>query len=54
MAISLLERKLLDAADFVTHTFPLSKVAEALQTAERDKERLIKVVVTMGTTYDSR
>ena len=47
MAIALLERKDIDAADFVTHTYPLREVSQALQTAERDKEHVIKVIVTM-------
>jgi L-iditol 2-dehydrogenase len=47
MAISLLERKAIDARDFVTHTFPLGRVEEALKTAENDKEKVIKVVVTL-------
>ncbi|HEY9593309.1 MAG TPA: alcohol dehydrogenase catalytic domain-containing protein [Spirochaetia bacterium] len=45
MAISLLERRVIDARDFVTHTFPLSRVQEALTVAEEDKTHVIKVVV---------
>lgn len=45
MAISLLERKAIDAKDFVTHTFPLSRVQEALKVAENDKANVIKVIV---------
>lgn len=40
--------------DFVTHTFPLREVSEALQTAEKDKERVIKVAVTVDATNGSR
>jgi L-iditol 2-dehydrogenase len=47
MAIDLLKRKIIDANDFVTHTFPLSQVAEALHVAETDKEHVIKVVILM-------
>ncbi len=47
MAISLLERRQIDAADFITHTFPFSRVADALRQAEEDKEHVIKVVVSM-------
>jgi L-iditol 2-dehydrogenase len=47
MAISLLERKAIDAKDFVTHTFPLSRVEEALKAAENDKANVIKVIVTI-------
>jgi L-iditol 2-dehydrogenase len=48
MAIALLERKAIDAGDFVTHTFPLDRVEEALKTAENEKAKVIKVVVTVG------
>ena len=47
MAIELLERRWIDAADFVTHTFPLQEAGRALKTAETDKETVIKVVVTV-------
>jgi L-iditol 2-dehydrogenase len=47
LAISLLERREIDAADFVTHTFPFARVGEALRVAENDKEHVIKVVVRM-------
>jgi threonine dehydrogenase-like Zn-dependent dehydrogenase len=47
MAIALLERKEIDAADFVTHSYPLKEVSQALQTAEHDKAQAIKVIVTL-------
>jgi len=45
MAIDLLARRVFRAEDFVTHRFPLSQVAEAMDTAAHDKENVIKVVV---------
>jgi L-iditol 2-dehydrogenase len=48
MAIDLLERKAIDARDFVTHTFPLERVQEALLAAENDKAKAIKVIVSVG------
>ncbi len=47
MAISLLQRKDIDPGDYVTHTYPLKEVSQALQTAEHDKAQAIKVVVTI-------
>ncbi|MBM4043607.1 MAG: zinc-binding dehydrogenase [Planctomycetes bacterium] len=44
-AIDLLARGVFRAEDFVTHRLPLSRVAEAMQTAARDKENVIKVMV---------
>lgn len=45
IAIDLLKRKVINADDFVTHTFPLSEVGKALKIAETDKEHVIKVVI---------
>ena len=45
IAIDLLKRKVIDANDFVTHTFPLSQVGNALKVAETDKEHVIKVIL---------
>jgi L-iditol 2-dehydrogenase len=47
IAIDLLKRKVIDAKDFVTHTFPLSEVGKALKLAETDKEHVIKVIILM-------
>jgi L-iditol 2-dehydrogenase len=45
MAMDLLAREVINAEDFITHRFPLSQASEALATAARDKENVIKVLV---------
>jgi L-iditol 2-dehydrogenase len=43
-ALKLIQTKRIDAKKLITHRFPLSKTAEAFQTAAKSKE-CIKVVV---------
>jgi len=45
MAIDLLARGAIESDDFVTHRFPLSRAVEAMETAARDKENVIKLIV---------
>jgi L-iditol 2-dehydrogenase len=45
MALDLLAHGVIRADDFITHHFPLSQVAEAMQIAAHDKANAIKVVV---------
>lgn len=45
MAIDLLKRTVIDARDFVSHTYCLDEVAKAVNTAAFDKENAIKVMV---------
>jgi len=47
IAIDLLKRKAVDPDLFITHRFGFGELSRALETAERDKEGAVKVMVTM-------
>jgi L-iditol 2-dehydrogenase len=47
IAIDLLKRKAADPDLFITHRFGFGELSRALETAERDKEGAVKVMVTM-------
>lgn len=45
IALDMVRRKEIDAGRFITHTFPLSSVGTAINTAAFDKESAVKVMV---------
>lgn len=45
MALDMIRRKEIDPQRFVSHRYPLSRVAEAVKTAAFDKENAVKVMV---------
>jgi L-iditol 2-dehydrogenase len=47
MAIDLLARKVIDARQFISHTFSLNQTQEAMNTAAFDKENALKIIVLM-------
>jgi len=46
MALNLIQKKLINVKSLITHTFPLSKMKEAMNVAATNKKDAIKVVVT--------
>jgi len=46
-AVEYLRRRMLPVERFVTHAYPLDRLEEALHTAAYDRDKAVKVVVTM-------